>query len=131
MGNLPGALFLECLHGTTVRAHSKGVCVAKNLSALMAFAEALPKEGIFFACQRRVLAAILNREGGYTLGWMKTLAVSRSETLIKIPVARIGRTGGGVPARNGCGSGFLGDSGRSRSIKEARQPPVRAKVGAM
>src|SRR5439155_23303264 len=29
-----------------------------------------------------------------------------------------------------CGTGFLGDSGRSRSTKEESQPPVRAKAGA-
>ena len=29
-----------------------------------------------------------------------------------------------------CGIGFLGDSERSRSTKEASQPPVRAKLGA-
>ena len=29
-----------------------------------------------------------------------------------------------------CGPRYLGDSGRSRSTKEASQPPVRAKIGA-
>ena len=35
-----------------------------------------------------------------------------------------------IPLLQHCGIGFLGDSGRSRSTKEASQPPVRAKVGA-
>ena len=36
----------------------------------------------------------------------------------------------GIPLLHHCGIGFLGDSGWSRSTKEASQPPVRAKVGA-
>ena len=36
----------------------------------------------------------------------------------------------GILLLHHCGIGFLGDSGRSRSTKEASQPPVRAKIGA-
>jgi DNA-directed RNA polymerase subunit omega len=44
---------------------------------------------------------------------------------------RVGDASGQNPRLAVVGPRFLGDSGRSRSTKEASQPPVRAKVGAV
>ena len=82
--------------------------------------------------------------GGFFLLWNVCSSVAQTFAILhSAPQYRLGYTGirfvteeendsspSAHPLLHHCGIGFLGDSGWSRSTKEASQPPVRAKVGA-